>query len=346
MKLNKNIILAILTLAGFIQLIIISYNYLTGYINIIGIGNFFTRLLIGTSFSFIFALLLVFLDIQIINRLDKIFRLPEKLISRIPSELILTVITGALIGTTVTVIAGSIMPYQDGLIKNIITNSIITSVINIIMISVIEAISWFKRNQETLLVAEKLEKENSQIRFETLKSQLNPHFLFNSLNVLSSLIKKDSDKAQNFVDEFSSVYRYTLDVIEKPVVELKEELDFAKSYLFLQKIRFDNAVDMQIDIDASKLNYFVPPLAVQTLLENAFKHNRASVDTPLNIRIYDEANFLIIVNNLQPKIKGSDSKGVGLNNLNKRYELLGEEFPQFSVTEKEYVAKIPLIKPE
>ncbi len=291
-------------------------------------------------------MLLVFLDIQIINKLDKIFRLPEKLIPRIPSELILTVITGALIGTTVTVIAGSIMPYQDGLIKNIITNSIITSVINIIMISVIEAISWFKRSQETLLIAEKLEKENSQIRFETLKSQLNPHFLFNSLNVLSSLIKKDSDKAQNFVDEFSSVYRYTLDVIEKPVVELREELDFAKSYLFLQKIRFDNAVDMEIKVDASKLNYFVPPLAVQTLLENAFKHNRASVDNPLNIRIYDEDNFLVIVNNLQPKIKGSDSKGVGLNNFKKRYELLGEELPHFSVTEKEYVSKIPLIKPE
>jgi len=179
-----------------------------------------------------------------------------------------------------------------------------------------------------------------------LKSQLNPHFLFNSLNVLSSLIKKDSDKAQNFVDEFSSVYRYTLDVIEKPVVELKEELDFAKSYLFLQKIRFDNAVDLEIKVDASKLNYFVPPLAVQTLLENAFKHNRASVDNPLNIRIYDEDNLLVIVNNLQPKIKGPDSKGVGLNNLNKRYELLGEEHPHFSVTEKEYVAKIPLIKPE
>ena len=346
MKLNKNIILTILTLAIFVQLTIIIYNYLTGYIIITGIGNFFTRLLIGTSFSFIFALLLVFLDIQIINNLDKIFRLPEKLLPRIPSELILTVITGALIGTTVTVIAGVIMPYQDGLIKNIIANSIITSVINIIMISVIEAISWFKRSQETLLIAEKLEKENSQIRFETLKSQLNPHFLFNSLNVLSSLIKKDTDKAQNFVDEFSSVYRYTLDVIEKPVVELREEIEFAKSYLFLQKIRFDNAVDMQINVDAPKLNYFVPPLAVQTLLENAFKHNRASVDNPLNISIYDEDNFLVIVNKLQPKIKGSDSKGVGLNNLKKRYELLGEMLPQYSVTEKEYIAKIPLIKPE
>jgi sensor histidine kinase YesM len=85
---------------------------------------------------------------------------------------------------------------------------------------------------------------------------------------------------------------------------------------------------------------------VQTLLENAFKHNRASVDNPLNIRIYDEDNLLVIVNNLQSKIRGSDSKGVGLVNLTKRYELLGEERPQFSVSEKDYIAKIPLIKPE
>jgi sensor histidine kinase YesM len=346
MKLNKYTVLTILILAFFVQLIIITYNYVTGFIVVPNIGNYLTRLIIGTSFSFVFALVLVYLDLQIINRLDKISPLPEKLLSRVPAEFFLAVIAGIFIGSSITVIAGALMPYKDGLLKNIINNSLITSVLNMIIITVIEAIVWFRRSQQSLVKAEKLERENSQIRFETLKSQLNPHFLFNSLNVLSSLIKKDSDKAQNFVDEFSSVYRYTLEVIEKPVVELKEELDFAKSYLFLQKIRFDNAVDMEIKVDASKLNYFVPPLAVQTLLENAFKHNRASFDNPLNIIIYEEDNFLVIVNNLQPKIKRSDSKGVGLNNLNKRYKLLGEECPNFSVTEKEYVAKIPLIKPE
>ena len=346
MKLNKNTILTILLLAFFVQIIIITYNYATGFIEVPNVGNYLTRLIIGTSFSFSFALLLVFIDLHIINGLDKTFPLPQKLIPRIPTELVLTIIAGVIIGTSVTVIAGTLMPYVDGLMKNIINNSLITSVINLIILTVIEAIVWFKRSQESLLIAEKLGRENSQIRFEMLKSQLNPHFLFNSLNVLSSLIKKDSDKAQNFVDEFSSVYRYTLDVIEKPVIELREELDFAKSYLYLQKIRFDNAVEMGINVEASKLNYFVPPLAVQTLLENTFKHNKVSVDNPLKIRIYDEDNFLFIVNNLQSKIKGSDSKGVGLNNLNKRYELLGEQLPQFSVTEKEYVAKIPLIKPE
>jgi sensor histidine kinase YesM len=346
MKLNKYTILSILLLAFFVQLIIITYNYITGFIGVPDIGNFLFRLAIGTSLSFVFALILVFIDLQIINALDRSLPLPKRLFVRIPIEFLLAVFTGLIIGTSVTVVAEMLNPYRDGLMRNIINNSLITSVLNLIIITVIEAIIWFKRNQQSLVKAERLEKENSQIRFETLKSQLNPHFLFNSLNVLSSLIKKDSVKAQNFVDEFSSVYRYTLDVIEKPVVELREELDFAKSYLFLQKIRFDNAVDMEINVGASKLNYFVPPLAVQTLLENAFKHNRASVDNPLNIRIYDEDNFLVIVNNLQPKIKGSDSKGVGLSNLTKRYELLGEERPHFSVTEKEYVAKIPLIKPD
>lgn len=346
MKLNKHTILVILLLAFFVQLIIITYNYATGFIEVPGVVNFLTRLAIGTAFSFVFALLLVFLDLQIINRLDKLFPLPQRLIARIPTEFIFTIIVGSFIGSVVTVIAGSLMPYADGLLKNVMNNSLITSVINLIVITVIEAIVWFKRSQQSLVKAEKLERENSQIRFETLKSQLNPHFLFNSLNVLSSLIKKDSDKAQNFVDEFSSVYRYTLDVIEKPVVELREELDFAKSFLYLQKIRFDNAVDMEINVDASKLTYLVPPLAVQTLLENAFKHNKASVDNPLKIKIYNDDDMLIVINNLQPKIKGADSKGVGLNNLSKRYELLGEILPQYSVTEKEYIAKIPLIKPE
>lgn len=346
MKLNKHTILVILLLAFFVQLIIITYNYATGFIEVPGVVNFLTRLAIGTAFSFVFALFLVFLDLQIINRLDKLFPLPQRLIARIPTEFIFTIIVGSLIGSVVTVIAGSLMPYADGLLKNVMNNSLITSVINLIVITVIEAIVWFKRSQQSLVKAEKLERENSQIRFETLKSQLNPHFLFNSLNVLSSLIKKDSDKAQNFVDEFSSVYRYTLDVIEKPVVELREELDFAKSFLYLQKIRFDNAVDMEINVDASKLTYLVPPLAVQTLLENAFKHNKASVDNPLKIKIYNDDDVLVVINNLQPKIKGADSKKVGLNNLSKRYELLGEILPQYSVTEKEYIAKIPLIKPE
>jgi sensor histidine kinase YesM len=114
----------------------------------------------------------------------------------------------------------------------------------------------------------------------------------------------------------------------------------------LQKIRFGEAVNYDINIDAEKLSRFVPPLALQTVLENCFKHNRASVNSQLKISIYDEDNFIIIVNNLQKKNGRGDSKGIGLNNLKKRYALLGKFEPEFSVTENEYIAKIPLIESE
>lgn len=346
MKLNKKIIVAVFSLALLVQIIIILYNQITGFIQISSIANFFIRITIGTTFSSIFGLIIVALDLFLIASLDKILTLPQKLPQRIPAELFLATITGIIIGVVLTLVANLLFPYQPGLEKIIINNSLITAVLNIIVVLAVEAVLWFKRSQESLVKAEKLERENSQIRFETLKSQLNPHFLFNSLNVLSSLIKKDSDRAQNFIDEFSSVYRYTLDVIEKPVVELREELEFAKSFLYLQKIRFDNSVVTEINVDASLLNHLVPPLGVQTLLENAFKHNRASVDNPLRIKIYNEGSVLIVVNNLQPKLRGAESRGVGLSNLRKRYELLGDALPNCSVTEEKYIARIPLIFPE
>lgn len=345
MKLNKKSIYSVFIMAAFVQLVIITYNQLTGYIHISSIFNFVIRLLIGTFFSSIYGLVLLYLDLAITRFLDKSARLPEKLLLRIPVELSLSTLTGILVGSTGTILVGTILPYDDGLLKNVINNSLITSVINLILIVIIEAINWFKRSQASLVKSEKLERENSIIKFETLKDQLNPHFLFNSLNVLSSLVKRDSDKAQKFIDEFSSVYRYTLDVIDRPVVDLGEELEFAKSFLYLQKIRFESAVITEISVDVKKLDYLVPPLAVQTVLENAFKHNKASVESPLCIRIYNENDCLIIVNNLQIK-KTSASKGIGFSNLIKRYELLSKTLPSFLVTENEYIAKLPLIYPD
>ncbi len=346
MKLNKKSLLIILILAFFVQLVIISYNYLKGYITILDFENFLIRILIGTSFSFIFASILVLLDFQLINYLDRILQLPKRIFVRIPAEFFLSIIVAVFIGSSVTLLSNSLMPYEDGLKINLINNSLITIVLNIIAVTIIESVLWFKRSQQILFKAERLEKENSQIKYETLKSQLNPHFLFNSLNVLSSLIKIDQLKAQKFVDEFSSVFRFTLDVIDKPVVEIKDEIDFAKSFLYLQKIRFEDAIFVEINIDAKKLSFYLPPLTIQTLLENTFKHNKATKEFPLKIRIFNEENFLFVTNNLQPKIRVDDSKGIGLSNLNKRYELIGVSKPIYTVTEKEYIAKIPIIIPE
>lgn len=346
MKLNKYLTITIISVAVLIQLIIIIYNQLTGYIEVPSLLNFLTRLLIGATLTSMFGIIIVYINLFSINFLDRIFPIPKKLPQRIPIELILAALAGVFVGSITTLFSNYLFPYQDGLFKHIINNSLITIIINIIVMLAIEAFAWFKRGQESKFKSEELEKENTQIRFETLKNQLNPHFLFNSLNVLSSLIKNEPKKAQSFVDEFSSVYRYTLDVIENPLVELKEELDFARSFLYLQKIRFDDALIVDINVDAVKLKYLVPPLALQALLENCFKHNKVSSSSPLKIKIYDKSDSIIVENNLQLKLKNIESKGIGLSNLIKRYELLGEEKPKFSVTGEKYIAEIPLISEE
>lgn len=346
MRFNKYLLIAIISFSVLLQLIIISYSQITGYIQVPNILNFFIRLLIGSTISSVFGLIIIYLNLISINFLDKVLPIPKKLLLRIPIELLFAAIAGIIVGTSATLFSELLFHYYDSLFKHIINNSLMSIIINVIVILIIESFAWFRRGQESKFKSEELEKENTLIRFETLKSQLNPHFMFNSLNVLSSLIKSEPQKAQNFVDEFSSVYRYTLDVIENPVIEFKEELEYARSFLYLQKIRFDEALIVEINVDVSKLNLLVPPLALQTLLENAFKHNKVSTSSPLQIKIYDKDNNIVVENNLQLKLNSVESKGVGLNNLVKRYELLGENKPKFTMTEDKYIAEIPLITEE
>ncbi len=191
----------------------------------------------------------------------------------------------------------------------------------------------------------KVQKENLQSQFEVLKSQINPHFMFNSLNVLSGLINTDVAKAQLFIDEFSQIYRYVLETIDQPVVSLNQEFDFMRSYLFLQQIRYGESLTYSVDIVAEQLQLLVPPLSLQVLLENAMKHNIVNEEKPLKIEIYSEGDFLFIKNPIQPKISGT-STGLGLKNLIKRYALICKLEPIFKVENNYYIAKIPLIKVE
>ena len=188
-----------------------------------------------------------------------------------------------------------------------------------------------------------MERELSQIRFEVLKSQINPHFMFNSLNVLSGLIQVDVDKAQLFIDEFSQIYRYVLETIEQPVVTLSQELEFMRSYLFLQQIRYGEALTHSVNIPTERLPMLLPPLSLQVVLENAIKHNIVNEAKPLKIEIFCEGAFLIVRNNLQPKISGK-STGVGLKNFVKRYGLISKLEPTFTMMNDCFVAQLPLIQ--
>jgi PAS domain S-box-containing protein len=190
----------------------------------------------------------------------------------------------------------------------------------------------------------KVQKENLQSQFDVLKQQVNPHFLFNSLNVLTSLIKLEPDLAEKFTEHLSKVYRYVLENKDNELVKLSTELDFLDAYIFLLNIRFMNKLAVTISISESQKTYLVIPLAMQLLIENAIKHNAMSKKSPLVIDIFiDGDKYLNIVNNLQEREAHMTSTGVGLKNIQNRYRLLNNTVPQFEKTEKHFIARIPLI---
>jgi len=190
-----------------------------------------------------------------------------------------------------------------------------------------------------------LQKENLQSQFDVLKQQVNPHFLFNSLNVLTSLIKLEPDLAEKFSEHLSKVYRYVLENKDNELVNLNTELIFLDAYIFLLNIRFVNKLHVYIDIPEDKRSYQVIPLAMQLLIENAIKHNIMSKSNPLNIKIFiDGENFLNITNNLQERPSQILSTGVGLKNIQRRYLLLNNTEPVFEKTETHFIARVPLVK--
>lgn len=190
----------------------------------------------------------------------------------------------------------------------------------------------------------KLQKENLQSQFEVLKQQVNPHFLFNSLNVLTSLIKIDPLTAEKFTVQLSKVYRYVLENKERDLVSLGTEMNFLKAYIYLLEIRFQDKVTINISIDEGDVELFVVPLALQLLIENAIKHNTFSKKKPLTIELFiDQEQMLHVENNLQNRETQMLSTGVGLANISKRYALLSERQPVFEIRGERFIAKIPLI---
>lgn len=190
-----------------------------------------------------------------------------------------------------------------------------------------------------------LQKENLQSQFEVLRQQVNPHFLFNSLNVLTSLIKLEPDLAEQFSEHLSKVYRYVLENKDNELVDLNTELRFLDAYIFLLNIRFVGKIKVNIEIPFEKRALLIIPLAMQLLIENAIKHNIMTKKEPLIIDIFvDERNYLNIINNLQERPSHFSSTGVGLKNIQNRYKLLINKEPVIEKTDKQFIAKVPLVQ--
>ena len=221
-------------------------------------------------------------------------------------------------------------------------------VIGFIIISALFFFYRFRLNKQKQILtletkAEGLEKEKTMVQYESLKQQLNPHFLFNSLTSLRSLIKTDSKTATTFLDGMSKIYRYVLKSGEQELVRLQDELDFVKTFIELQRIRFKEGLEVNINVNESYFNKYIAPVTLQNLVENAIKHNTADKESPLVIDIYAEDGFIVVRNNLQRYHIVETSNKKGLASLKTLYRYYSDKPMEIQEDEKYFTIKIPLL---
>lgn len=253
-------------------------------------------------------------------------------------------IVGMICTVTYTLLAMYVVTILYNRTFNIsISNTIWISVLITLGISFfLHGKSFLSNWRSTAIEAERIQIETLAAKHEALKNQINPHFLFNSLNALSNLVYEDEGKAIKFVDQLTEIYKYVLSSRDRELVPLEEELAFLESYLYLQQIRFEDKFMVEFALESR--SGFVPPLALQMLVENAIKHNVVSADDPLTVRISTTKDNVQVSNNLQRKTSiGEESSGFGLENIRIRYKMLGNDSVLVTEDEKLFSVKLPLI---
>jgi tetratricopeptide (TPR) repeat protein len=238
--------------------------------------------------------------------------------------------------------------HQNALRKKDKTNTLLLGVVVlalIIIIVVMGKMLYFKKSSMNFQnKATQLEKQRLINEISLLRTQVNPHFLFNSLSILSSLVKTDADLSERFIEQLSKSYRYILEQNEQDQVSLRTELEFVEAYTFLLKIRFENKFDVRINItEAEKDAHGIAPLTLQLLIENAVKHNKMSAKDPLYIDMHIVNNTLIVINKLRPRSGHNRSTGIGLKNIKERYALLSDKPMQATTFEDQFVVQVPLL---
>lgn len=214
-----------------------------------------------------------------------------------------------------------------------------------LFLSIYESIYFYDQLKLSIMEQERLKQESIRSQLEGLRNQVNPHFLFNSLNTLMSLVEEDQKLAISFLKRLSKVYRYILDIREKKLVSLSEELKFIHSYTFLQSERFGESLDVQFDIPETLGPYKMVPLALQILFENAIKHNIISKSKPLRIQVSTKGDqYLVVKNNIQKKNQIMPSTKVGLENIRNRYRFFTNQQVVIEEKDEQFIVAIPLIK--
>lgn len=222
---------------------------------------------------------------------------------------------------------------------------LIQLIVTIVITSIFYSISFFKAWREAAVNEERYKKESIHYQYKALKNQVNPHFLFNSLNSLTQLVYTDQKQAVKFIKQLSDVYRYVLEHKDNELVLLSEELEFANNYIFLQKIRHDKNLHVDVMVNQRSTSKVVP-MSIQILVENAIKHNEVSEENPLSIQITSDDEYVIVKNNLQRIKVIQNSDGIGLNALQRQYERLVSKPIVRIENEEEFIIKVPIIQTE
>ena len=253
-----------------------------------------------------------------------------------------------LISTTILLITLVVMMTTHGqnldeLWSNFYNNELKTFLISWLIGITIGSLFFFYAEWNNALNREqKLREEKLIFQYETLKNQVNPHFLFNSLNSLSSLVRKDADLSERFIAKLSSTYRYILENKDKEMVSLEEELQFVKDYFYLQKIRDCDKIKLHVDLQDTT-HKKVLPISLQLLIENALKHNIASVEEPLTIDVTEDSGYIEVKNPLRPKMQIQPSSKIGLKNLQERVKMITSKEVLIDRTHTEFSVKVPII---
>jgi two-component system LytT family sensor kinase len=304
-------------------------------------GDFLSNVLISVGFT---AILWngCFLIIQYFRRkYAKIDETKRRLILTIVANSILLTVGANLLG----LIFGLCTIEQLKDISFFFRHSDVNLVAGFMISSIYEATYFFARWKESVKLNEELKNQQIRTQFEVLQNQMSPHFLFNSLNTLTTLIAEDPTVAIDFTQTLSEVYRYILQNKERELVSLHEELEFTRSYVYLLKKRYPENLHVDFSVDAEFKEYHIAPLTLQMLVENAIKHNTVSKTEPLKIEIYvNNGESIIVKNNLQPKTSLEKSTKTGLDNIRKRYSYLGNRNIDIITSKDHYMVAVPLIR--
>lgn len=260
-----------------------------------------------------------------------------------------------LVGSVIITISGlfllrmfTAMVYQDQSFATFIENDSFRNYqfgiwVTLTIVIIFHFVYFYNEYQKNKLKEQKVIATAASAQFESLKNQIDPHFLFNSLNVLTSLIEENPDNAQRFTVSLSKIYRYVLEQKDKELVTVAEELEFAKTYMNLLKMRFENSIHFEIPEHFDNEDAKVVPLSLQLLLENTIKHNTVSESKPLHIKITMEENYLVVHNNLQKKEVLQTRNGVGLQNIVNRYDILTQRKVLIDESSAFFKVKIPIL---